>query len=41
MKLTQGKRDESMRYKHYKRILIIVIDSIGVGDAPDAAAFNS
>ncbi len=41
MKPTQGKRDESMRYKRYKRILVIVIDSIGVGDAPDAAAFNS
>lgn len=30
-----------MDYKHYKRILAIVIDSIGVGDAPDAAKYNS
>ena len=29
------------RYKRYRRILAIVIDSIGVGDAPDAAQYNS
>ncbi len=30
-----------MEYKRYKRVLAIVIDSIGVGDAPDAAKYNS
>ncbi len=30
-----------MDYKRYKRILAIVIDSIGVGDAPDATKYAS
>ena len=30
-----------MGFKKYKRVLAIVIDSIGVGDAPDAAKYNS
>ena len=30
-----------MRYERYKRILVIVIDSIGVGEAPDSAKYNS
>lgn len=28
-------------YKRYRRVLVIVIDSIGVGGAPDAASFSS
>ena len=28
-------------YKRYKRVLAIVIDSIGVGGAPDADKYNS
>lgn len=31
----------SLPYKRFKRILAIVIDSIGVGGAPDAAKYNS
>ena len=30
-----------MEYERYKRILVIVIDSIGVGEAPDSAKYNS